>query len=345
MSIDVASKPLKMQNKDNMSQTSRKSGLVYFGSALVFFLAWVGARESFARSESREILIYFLSNREAEIEPCGCEVRRIGGLNRVATFLTREKIANPSRPSVVLDGGDCFFPFETVNPTFRKRDLAKAELIADAMALFKVDVIVPGERDFAFGMEALRKLSARAGAKLVTNIRSHGAGLGEAGQIVARDGVRVGIAGVADPKLFQASSDFQASLSKETLAETLRDLRKRGAELVVVVSHMNLEATRELATMGQIDVVIGGHSTEPLFPALRVGNVPLVAAQGRGKQIGILKFDVDKKAMVDYRLIDLDETFDQDNPVARMMKKYRKAFERDSAGKTEGSPQGKKGKP
>src|SRR5207302_11122898 len=42
------------------------------------------------------------------------------------------------------------------------------------------------------------------------------------------------------------------------------DLRGRGAQLVVGVTHQHMRADRALATAADVDVILGGHEHEPL---------------------------------------------------------------------------------
>lgn len=101
------------------------------------------------------------------------------------------------------------------------------------------------------------------------------------GPLVVRDRQGVyGIIGVTTPELKQVVST-QAKLEGEqvqTLAQTLetvrtqvRQLQQQGINKIIVLSHMGLEADRQLAqNVAGVDVIVGGHTHDTL-PGIKPG--------------------------------------------------------------------------
>jgi 5'-nucleotidase len=71
----------------------------------------------------------------------------------------------------------------------------------------------------------------------------------------------------------------------------LPKLRREGAELVVVLSHLGLGGDKHLATVVDgIDIIVGGHSHNRMEQAERVSNTLIVQAGAHGSDLG--RFDL-----------------------------------------------------
>src|SRR5262249_42907276 len=57
-------------------------------------------------------------------------------------------------------------------------------------------------------------------------------------------------------------AEFREPLAEGTAVAA--DLRRRGARLVVALTHQHLQADRALAAAADVDVILGGHEHEPL---------------------------------------------------------------------------------
>jgi len=113
---------------------------------------------------AQPVLLYTAS-RQGEIEPCGCQAKQIGGLDRLAAKINQERKA---QDIFFVDAGNAFF--SSLKPATHRRDqdLRKAKLISESYRLMGLDVYSPGERDFAEGEKGLLDLVERSGAALVS---------------------------------------------------------------------------------------------------------------------------------------------------------------------------------
>jgi 2',3'-cyclic-nucleotide 2'-phosphodiesterase (5'-nucleotidase family) len=118
--------------------------------------------------------------------------------------------------------------------------------------------------------------------------------------LVARDGVRVGVIGYVTPDTPRVTMPLNvAHLRFEDPARSVavhaRALRRRGADIVVVVCHLGGEQARDgtirgevaalaQAAAGQVDAIIGGHTHT--FVAGHVAGVPVVVAGSSGRALG-----------------------------------------------------------
>ncbi|SFK59059.1 Calcineurin-like phosphoesterase [Halogranum rubrum] len=79
--------------------------------------------------------------------------------------------------------------------------------------------------------------------------------------VVERDGTRVGLFGLTDPKtpsMCPAAGDLVFADPIEAASETVADLRSRGVDHVVVLSHLG-DGDDELARAVDVDAILGGH--------------------------------------------------------------------------------------
>src|SRR5688500_17897317 len=112
-------------------------------------------------AQASPLALVHTANRQGEVQPCGCQVNQIGGLNRMQAFLEKQRAKSTV---VLLDSGDTFFSAATLNPMRKDQEVLRAKLIAAAYAKMGLDALTPGERDFGNGVDFLRELQKDSGA-------------------------------------------------------------------------------------------------------------------------------------------------------------------------------------
>jgi len=71
-------------------------------------------------------------------------------------------------------------------------------------------------------------------------------------------------------------------------------VKKKGAKLIIVLSHQGLDADKDLAgTVSGIDIIVGGHSHTAVTAPVRVGRTIITQAGSYGVYLGVLKLEVD----------------------------------------------------
>jgi hypothetical protein len=195
--------------------------------------------------------IAVLGDRRGEVQPCGCPRVQLGGLQRLVAFLDARK---KSAFALTVDTGNTFFSLPELPETRRPAERSKAELIADGYRLIGVDVLVPGPRDLALGLESLEALAQRTGTQLVASnwMNEQGQPLFAPYAIVTKKGRKLGVVGAVDGALQAPTGLIGPPL--EPLRAAILKLRQAGVDGVVLVAQdrTNLEALRELA----VDVVV-----------------------------------------------------------------------------------------
>ena len=188
---------------------------------------------------------------------------RRGGMARLATLAKRLRAA---RPNVVFaHAGDM------LSPSPMSTVLRGAQMIAVLNAL-GLDVATFGNHEFDFGPGVLRaRIAESRFTWLSANVLERGGGRPFGGaareRVVQRGGLDVGLFGLTTQETASTSAGGGEVEIRDPEVEgkaVAADLRRRGARLVVAVTHQHMRADRALALGADVDVILGGHEHEPL---------------------------------------------------------------------------------
>jgi 2',3'-cyclic-nucleotide 2'-phosphodiesterase / 3'-nucleotidase / 5'-nucleotidase len=203
-----------------------------------------------------------------------------GGLSRAATALETLRARYPGQV-VLVDAGDLLQgnPFATFFGHYDKR---QPQPIVDAMNALQYDVVTPGNHDFDFGVDFLRRAAAQATYRYVSaNVEdSSGASLFPKTVILPRGAVKVGVTGFTTPgtmlwdRAQLAAGHVRVRRIAGTAPAALARLEGEGADLKIVVIHSGFgESSYDTAGVGaendaaalaavnpKPDVVIVGHT-------------------------------------------------------------------------------------
>ena len=125
--------------------------------------------------------------------------------------------------------------------------------------------------------------------------------------ILTRKNLKIGIIGLTTPEtVFTTNPDSVRGLTfrepGEVLPPMIREVRSKGAKLIVVLSHSGLDADRRIAEqVSGIAVIVGGHSHTAMTYPLRIKDTIIVQAGCYGAYLGVLQLKVDPTT---YRIVD-----------------------------------------
>lgn len=226
------------------------------------------------------------------------------GLARYKTIIDTFKGENPN--TIVLDAGDL-----THGTNFAS--LSKGESMVALMNELGIDGLTPGNHDFNYGYDRLKELQALANFKFLASNITDEAGVQqfEQGYTIALDGITVGVFGLATPETKYKSSPVNTEGLEFTnvVAEAQREvnsLKEKGADVIVLLSHLGMDASSEINTytvldaVSGINVVIDGHS-HTLLENGQTYNDTLIASTGAFlENVGVTKLsiNVDSKEII-----------------------------------------------
>jgi len=267
--------------------------------------------------------LFYTSNRQGEVDPCGCSLNQLGGLARLDAYLAANRPAK--EPTLFVDAGDTFFSALKLNPSRRETEEARARTVAKAYRLMKVNAFSPGEMDFAGGLDFLNELRTLSGTVFITSnlkMKATGRPLFEESHVFNVGGARVGVVGLASADAFRDVKDVEVLPPIDSLQRVVKSLRGEGVTSIVLLSHLGLTLDRELAQLGVVDVIVGSHSLDVLSKPEAFGTTVIVQPQNQGQQIGQLEM-MKSAVLPSHQLVDLTKVWDGENEVATLMKGHK----------------------
>ncbi|MCD4783812.1 MAG: bifunctional metallophosphatase/5'-nucleotidase [Candidatus Eremiobacteraeota bacterium] len=218
-----------------------------------------------------------------------------GGFASAKTAIDREKSKDPEG-TITLNAGD--FAEGTMVSY-----LSRGKVATEAMGKMGFDACTLGNHDFNWGQDALREMMNDLNAPVVlANITNEdGSSMeGTCSHIMKNvKGINVAVIGVDTPDVPDYVDEKKVEgLKFESAAEALNkhmpQVRKEGADLIVVLSHLGFDRDVELAQeVKGIDVIVGGHSHTKTEKPHKEGDTIIVQAGAMGEQLGSLEIDVD----------------------------------------------------
>lgn len=232
---------------------------------------------------------------------------RVGGFAHLATLVRRLKDSRPG--ALLLDGGDSWQGSATALWT-------QGQDMVDACKLLGVDVMT-GHWEFTYGMARVREVLDKDLKGHVDFVAQNvstadfGDPVFEPYSLRVVNGVRLGIIGQAFPYTPIAHprhlvADWTFGIQEERLQGRVDELRSKGAQLVVVLSHNGMDVDLKLASrIRGVDAILGGHTHDAVPLALPVrnpGGTTLVTNAGsNGKFLGVLDCEVKAGRLSDFR--------------------------------------------
>ena len=223
---------------------------------------------------------------------------KVGGFAHLATLVKQLKASRPG--ALLLDGGDTWQGSATSLWT-------DAQDMVDAAKLLGVDIMT-GHWEFTYGMERVKEIVGKDFKGkvefLAQNIKTQDFGDAVFKPYTLREvnGVPCAIIGqafpytpIANPRYLVA--DWSFGIQDENLQKVVDEVRAKGAQVVVLLSHNGMDVDLKMASRVRgIDAIFGGHTHDGVpvaVPVANAGGKTLVTNAGsNSKFLGLMDFDV-----------------------------------------------------
>lgn len=261
---------------------------------------------------------------------------RIGGFAHLATLIRQVRAQRPG--ALLLDGGDNWQGSATAL-------WSNGQDMIDASKLLGVDIMT-GHWEFTYGARRVQDVvNTDFKGKiefLAQNIRTvdFDDPVFPAYSMREINGAPVAIIGQAFPYTPIANprhliADWTFGIQEERLQRTIEEVRKKGAQAVVLLSHNGMDTDIKLASrVSGIDVILGGHTHDavprPITVKNRGGATLVTNAGSNGKFLGVLELDVRGGSVksVQYRLLPVfANLLDADADMAALIRRHRAPHE------------------
>lgn len=138
---------------------------------------------------------------------------------------------------------------------------------------------------------------------------------------------------IANPRYFVP--DWSYGIQEENLQLIIDEVRKKGAQVVVLLSHNGMDVDLKLASrVTGLDAILGGHTHDgipvPVPVKNRTGTTLVTNAGSNGKFLGVLDFDVKAGRVVgfNYKLLPVfANLLVADKSMTTLMEKHRAPYE------------------
>ncbi|ODP31227.1 thiosulfohydrolase SoxB [Pandoraea sp. ISTKB] len=232
---------------------------------------------------------------------------KVGGFAHLATLVKRMKASRPG--ALLLDGGDTWQGSGTAMWT-------KGQDMVDATLALGVDVMT-AHWEFTYGADRVKSVveeQLKGKIDLVAqNVQTNDFGdpVFAPYTMKTMNGVPVAIIGqafpytpIANPRYFVP--DWTFGIQEERLQSMVDEVRGKGAQVVVVLSHNGMDVDLKLASRVRgIDAILGGHTHDgvprPVVVENAGGKTLVTNAGSNGKFLAVLDFDVKGGKPVDFR--------------------------------------------
>ncbi|WP_316977155.1 bifunctional metallophosphatase/5'-nucleotidase [Shumkonia mesophila] len=187
----------------------------------------------------------------------------IGGLAELMTLVRAERTRNAN--SITTFGGDLISPSMSSSVT-------KGAHMIELMNAIGVDVAVLGNHEFDFGPEvAAQRIGESKFPWLGTNVLAQDStpAVGAKDILMLKKGsFTIGFFGALVPDTEVLSSPGKNIIFAdvvESAEAAVKRLKESGADLIVAVTHLDIDQDRDLAaSVGGINMILGGHDHDPI---------------------------------------------------------------------------------
>ena len=232
---------------------------------------------------------------------------RVGGFAHLTTLIKQLKAGRPH--AWLLDGGDTWQGSATALWT-------KGQDMVDVALALGVDVMT-GHWEFTYGAARVQHVVENDFKDKIAFVAQNitrdedNSSIFEPYVIREQNGIPVAIIGQAFPHTPKANGaqftpDWTFGIDEARLQQLIIEVRGKGAQVVVLLSHNGMDIDLKLASrVSGLDIILGGHTHDgvpvPVVVSNPGGKTIVSNAGSHGKFLAVIDFDVKDGRVVDYR--------------------------------------------
>lgn len=286
---------------------------------IIFIAGLLLPTPAFGAAKSETIVIFHMNDIHAQID----------NFAKIAPVIDNERKKNPN--VFFMNAGDNF----SGNPVVDQY-IPKGEPMLQLLNRLKVDVLELGNHDFDYGQEILKNFMKKARFPMIcANVKVVP---GEAGGAIipqpkpyvilkTKKGTKIAVLGVIqtgnDTHIPSTHPDRVKGLVFSDGVETAQQYRylKKKSNVFIALTHLGADGDEVLANkMGELDIIVGGHSHTIIKDPKQVNGVLITQAGGNAKYLGRIEFTVKNGKITDKKgeLIEVSSLTTED-PVIKAM--------------------------
>jgi len=259
------------------------------------------------------------------------EYGKLGGLDRTASLIKQIRADRGEDKVLLLDGGD------TWQGSYTSLKTQGSDMLS-AMSLLKPDAMV-GHWEFTFGKDRLSQLIEKMNYPFLGgNVfdTEWDEAVFESTQFFEKGGVNVAVIGqhfpytpIANPRHLVEGWSF--GIRPGVIQKNVDKAKRKGAEIVVLLSHNGFDVDQKLASiLNDVDVILTGHTHDAIPEAIKINNTLILSSGSHGKYLGRIDLDVKNGKVVDFssNLIPIfSDIIEPDPEMSDLIDKLRAPYE------------------
>ena len=270
--------------------------LIIFLASCSFFTDRFDDAIWFPVKNKSHLSLFFSHNINGETHPCGCRHFPLGGLPQIAGKMAMIK---KEHDLIYVDTGDTFFSSPTLPAPLKQSLIFAANNLARGLDLLGLNYFVPGEQDFAAGIDFLEVLSRKVNFTFLMANYKGSSIKHKKWSVITRNTHHIYLIGLVHPRLLPSKYRNLFSSPSIALKETLQEIKKKGYlkdnpfHRLIILSHSGMEADELMASkLPDIDWIIGAHSQSFTRRPVKEKNVRLVQVVSRNHYLGEVVFSM-----------------------------------------------------
>ncbi len=317
------------------SRSSIKVAVTVLSVMLFIAVVITGCRRS-----NVEVAIITTADLQSKVVPYCTKIKiegkdqeiLVGGLERISSLA--KKIESEVDCSLFVSTGD------DLMGAFYDKFKGIPEIKAMNMAGY--DVATPGNHEFDFGVDLYVNAIKNARFDIVSSnliIRNETLSQLIKPYIIKEiKGLKIGIFGLMTPELSEVSSvGEEVCVDKDIVGvakEMVSTLKKKGATMIVALTHIGTPLDRELVKKVEgIHVIVGGHSHEYVYEIVEGPNrwkTVIIQDGACGEKMGVLRFNFN--GIVNnprWQTVVLDKSVGKDEKIGKFLAVYIDEYNKD----------------
>ncbi len=247
---------------------------------------------------AQKLVIIYTAQAHANLYPCRCPIEPFGGVARRVTKLKELRKAYPDL--LLLDAGSFFAGGIYDDPTPDK-DLqeSRTKLYLQTLKIMGYDGLNVGVDEFNFGKDFLESQINSAKIPFL----SCNAKLKEAREFIIKEinGIKIGIIGLTP--ILENIPDPQISPAQTSVQESIKKLKAKNADLIIVLSALGEEKDLELIkNIPGIDFLISGGVALTTDKFTKLDGTILLRPAWQARKLGKLEIDLKDKRIESFNV-------------------------------------------
>ena len=287
-------------------------------------------------SDTVDLVVLHINDTHGKLSPYSLGGYKVGGIGRLSTLVKQIRAENPGRV-LLLHAGDIFSRGEPV--------VIYTGGYVNLLAFEKMgfDAITPGNGEFYFGIENLKRQTSRVSTPFVhanVTYKHHDGPIFPPYLIKEVQGVKVGILGLGLIRPWhQSSQTLKLHDAVETAKQYMPELRPK-VDFLIALTHIGVKNDSLLAAaVPELDLIVGGDTHTRLNTPSRIarangeGSVAIVQARHYYQFLGRVDVQLQKAARgyrvmrLNGKLLPLDGQIVRDSKIEALIDEYARPLD------------------